>query len=284
MVKSTVKTIVKTAIFTATVSAISILAPMAHKAFLRQYVGKKVVMMTNVNPETSQQYGGGTGFHVTAPSGKVYIVTNRHVCQVSKNGIMYAAVRGNSSYQKVKIIEKSNFSDLCLVEPLPGIDGLKVAQEPSVGQHVAILGHPNLQPRTLTEGEVVGYDTQSMAIGVIGRDGFTAQDCNNKDTKVVEVPDFLEEIKKRFKDIYGSDMFDVLSPHVTPTAKKTSIKICVARNLTLVTTAMAYHGSSGSPLVDFYGRIVGVVNSIAGDRVWARTMTVSDLQRFLSKR
>lgn len=61
--------------------------------------------------------GLGTGFHVKAKSGKTYILTNFHVCFLAdKNGYMNALT--DKTFQRVKVIRRSNFTDLCLLTPV----------------------------------------------------------------------------------------------------------------------------------------------------------------------
>lgn len=84
--------------------------------------------------------GGGTGFHIQAPSGRTYIMTNRHVCEVGQykafkkipvrkdeNGkIIYAKKGVGLRYVKIvdgfdvkerAILKVSQKHDLCLIQP-----------------------------------------------------------------------------------------------------------------------------------------------------------------------
>lgn len=261
------------------------LTPQLHKSILRQYVGSKVVMIVSDDPTKNASYRGGTGFHVKAASGKTYIVTNRHVCQGAKNDIMWAGVRGETNYKKVKILERSDETDLCLVEPLPEIEGLSLGTEPYIGQHVAVVGHPNLQPRTYTEGDVVGREMYEIAIGVIGEDGFKDSDCENKDTRK-RVYDREAAIRSLINNRLGSlfDIEDILGKDgkiILGTKQSKKITICTMLTNSLVTTAMIFHGSSGSPTVDFFGNVVGVMYAVSGDNIWGRAVGVTSLKSFL---
>lgn len=230
--------------------------PLFHKAYLRKVVGTRVVLVTNKDPRKTESYGGGTGFHVKAASGKTYIVTNRHVCGETgeKRDYMYVSAKDDSVVHKVKIIERYPESDLCLLEPIEGIEGLEVGSMPVIGQHIAAIGHPNLQPRTLTDGEVVGMESWTIAIGIVGYD-MKAADCRYKDTFIKTVP---------------------INPF-------TKAPVCFSKNFIMITTALIWHGSSGSPVVDFFGKVVGVMYAVNNDGMWGRAITVADLNALLSK-
>lgn len=274
-------------ILAATLSSLTFLAPKAHKTALNNYVGSKVVMIVSDNPDTTDRYGGGTGFHVVAPSGKTYIVTNRHVCRGAKNDTMWAAVRGTTKYHPVKIIERSSFTDLCLVEPLPGIEGLKVGVEPYIGQQVAAIGHPNLQPKTYTEGDVVGTVLYTIAIGAIGREGFTKGDCSGRDNYIVKyrLSQLIRDSMKQ-KNGLDSSLYNLIEVEnlFSDKLKNEYVDVCLMRTSAMVTTAMIWHGSSGSPVVDFWGNVVGVMYAVGGDNFWGRAITLLDLEQFLLTR
>lgn len=95
-------------------------------------------------------FGGGTGFVVRAPSGKSYILTNAHVCQVA---LMVEADRRFP----MEIIEVDANSDLCLVEARGISPALEVAtEEPDAHDNVHIIGYGMLLGNTLSEGHYVG--------------------------------------------------------------------------------------------------------------------------------
>lgn len=293
MIKKVAKASVKISMVIAVSAVVSIatlllayFAPRVHREFIRHYVGSKVVMISDRSLNKKQdKYSGGTGFHIQAPSGKIYIVTNRHVCDLAnKKDEVFAAVRGETSYKKLKVIKRSDFSDLCIIEPLPEVKkGLKIGLEPEIGETIAAVGHPNLQPKTITIGEVVGYDEFTFPIGVIGRDGFKESQCKNKDNIIREYSNATEaalEMKRKFNKNKIVEQFLKDENDKLPSLKK--IRLCLVSNMSLVTTVMAYHGSSGSPIVNFYGEVVGVVYAINEDRIWARGVPLADLKKFLA--
>jgi S1-C subfamily serine protease len=263
------------------IAIIAYATPQLHKEYLRKTVGVKVVLVTNQDPKKVKEgYYGGTGFYVQAPSGKTYIVTNRHVCRrlSEHKEYMYVSSKNDPVTHKVKIIERDVLSDLCLLEAVPGTTGLTVGDMPAIDQHIAVIGHPNLQPKTFTDGDVVGFDNSQIAIGIIGREGMQAEDCRFKDNKMIKVPikNLIEGSSKgKFKFIDASKILAEDAPK--------EVTVCFASNFVMVTTALIWHGSSGSPVVDFYGRVVGVMYAIGDDNMWGRAITVADLKSLLSK-
>lgn len=98
-------------------------------------------------------YSGGTGFVVEAPSGKKYVLTNRHVCEDSRE------VAKRDRRTLLQLVEISKKSDLCLLSanPVSPLPALKVAKTvPSKFQRIFIIGHGGLLPLAITEGLWLG--------------------------------------------------------------------------------------------------------------------------------
>ena len=108
--------------------------------------GKKVVMVLTKN-------GGGTGFHVIAPSGKIYIVTNHHVCYTDEATDKVKILSGDRSDIKVIVKHNSNL-DLCAISPITH-EHFEVAEKYEDGK-VYTLTHPNLNPMIYMEGNTLG--------------------------------------------------------------------------------------------------------------------------------
>jgi S1-C subfamily serine protease len=252
--------------------------PKLHNAYIRHYVGDSVVMLTNNIPGKSESYGGGTGFHVTAQSGKTVVISNRHVCMAGKNqGFMYGSVRGKTKYHKLKIVELYSNADLCVLEPIKGVKPLKLGSEPTEGQSVWAVGHPNLQPRTVTKGEVQGFEWMMFAVGAIGYNDFSEEDCKYANR-------FLTAISKEklgLKVILNrtnKNMFTQESSN-----SKGDVVLCVERNLSMITTVNIYKGNSGSPVVDDFGNVVSVMFATNNDQMWGQAITHYDLKNLLAK-
>ena len=80
-------------------------------------------------PDAVRQ-GSATGFAVKSPTGKVYTLTNAHVCQLA-NPAGFLSIQGPRSARAVprRVLEIFQDNDLCLVEGMEGYEGLEIAIE-----------------------------------------------------------------------------------------------------------------------------------------------------------
>jgi S1-C subfamily serine protease len=230
---------------------LSVFAPQVHKTALRSYVSSKVVKLTR----TDTSRAGGTGFHVKLPSGKTGIITNKHVCGLSKNGYMVAESEEFSS--QVKILKISDETDLCLLQPLNGVEGLTLARSVAEGETIAAIGHPNLNPRTMTMGEAVAQSIIYMPLYNI---------TNDMDQVMCQT-------------VKNQSLYQIEYPQPDNTIGVTWI--CIASFNAILTTVTAHPGSSGSPIVNFFGNVVGVVFSVEVKSSWANAIIIKDIKKFI---
>jgi len=229
-------------------------APFAHKAFIRSKVGSRVYMV-----RISPTGGGGTGFMVKAPSGKSYLMTNDHVCAASKNGEDMVVMTDSGDWIPRKILHRSDKTDLCLLDGMPGVEGLELASDSSVGDQVMAVGHPALMPLALSGGEILGSQ-DIMILDFVTLDK-NDPNCQKPKNSMVEVGERIvfKDNNLAIEPVYGC-------VNVTKEAK--------------ITNLMIRPGSSGSPMVNWKGQVEGVM--FAGDAFgWGVAVSLQDVKSML---
>ena len=228
--------------------------PQYHSNFIRNVVGNKVV---SIYGKINNRLHGGTGFHVKGASGKVYLATNGHICLLADENdqvLVRKKLKNKTIQMYRKVIYRHPNHDLCLVESLPDFNGLELSDNSSVlGEHVILVGHPGLRPVSISRGEIVGQKNISLIYGnnlrkprfCIGK-YFDKKRLNEKLQIEKNLP--LEELEALL--------------YLTLTNLD---NICIAKNLkSNMFNGISYGGNSGSPVVNFWGDVVGVL--YAGSR------------------
>lgn len=216
--------------------------PELHYSYIRNHTENALVRVLNL-----EETGGGTGVHVRAPSGKTYILTNDHVCAVAKDGEVLVS-RFEEPAMIRKVIERSGYTDLCLIEGIPGVSGLTIGSETEIGRIVAVIGHPLLMPTTVSRGEIIGTRTMQVIIGLLE----DSLPCDQPKNSIVEVDLFF------FK-----------------------AQACIITVKANVSNIVILPGNSGSPLVDFYGRVIGLAFAGDDEVYWGAFITLEDIHKFL---
>ena len=243
-------------------------APEIQNAWYHVSVGSKVYMIRD-----SVRTGGGTGFAVKAPSGESYILTNDHVCEVSRDGRTVLVTGPDGQSMRRNIIAHDENSDLCLIEAMPGVEGLDIAwNTPTPGDIIRVVGHPRLMPTHVSTGEMTGQQTIKVDLGPIS--------VVNPKTGAIEqidpeeggvLPEQCMLPKHSQEDVELDYMFF-----------KLKVKFCVLTVENAYTTSVVIHpGNSGSPVINFWGNVVGVVFAADGTN-WGRMVPLHDVKRFLS--
>lgn len=166
---------------------------------------------------------GGTGFQIDTPYGPK-IVTNAHVCRLLKQD--YAMMQDSRGRTFIApVIKKSLVADLCMIEGNPKYPSLALGDGLDSWDRILVVGHPLLLPLTPSPGYVLGRSNVAVSIGPMDEES-----CS-------ELGGILEDFF-----LFNS---------------------CVVKYDSMLTNAISYPGNSGSPAVDFFGRVVGVL--FAGD-------------------
>jgi S1-C subfamily serine protease len=194
---------------------------------------------------------GGTGFLVKAPSGRPYVLTNGHVCSLKdESGRVYVRDAEGTVYYSL-LIEVSKEHDLCLINtPIEG-GGFTLAKNSVDGQRMYVLGHPQLEPQTLTKGNLAGVMPVTIATGF----NVKVEECSGPGFELID-PGPLGQI-------FGIE------------------NVCLRTLEANPMTAVILPGNSGSPVIDQVGNIIGVV--FAGNEAGTRGYIVplSYVKKFL---
>lgn len=247
--------------------------PHLHRSAIRWYASDKAVTILKTDKR-----GGGSGSHVIAPSGKTYILTNKHVCNLADKDDMLLVKSSNDNldrFYRRKVVARYEKHDLCIIEPVfKGQSGLKLGSAVSKGQTVGVLGHPRLAPLSLFMGEIIGNVTIEMVSKAIPR----------QRNKQMSIKDILDKIGKKNGKLELIPNGGIIIESKAPKKRKPSLEdlskkycapgerfmkargwsslfyegLCLKKFETTMYTAVTRPGSSGSPVLDFWGNIIGV--------------------------
>jgi S1-C subfamily serine protease len=129
-------------------------APQIHRNFLYKYIGQSTVKVVLQDPVFGQILGGGTGFEVQYHHHK-YIITNRHVCLMYDGGKIASVVLPDGVIVHREIVQISELTDLCAIESVDDLPGLRLGSDPYIGELIALVGHPALLPLNVSYGAVL---------------------------------------------------------------------------------------------------------------------------------
>lgn len=223
--------------------------PYIHERLLFKSVSRSVMRI--VVP--SNHASGGTGFQLQVGD-KQYTVTNRHVCELNEDGFMVAKLNDEGSLiAYLPIIRISKKTDLCLLAGIAGTPALKLAGSAGEGDEIASVGHPMLQHVTLTRGKI----TNTEVLEMLGAVNIPAAKCT---------------------DEYGGRTEEAPLMIQIFTGIKTG---CIIKIKTYRTTATIFGGNSGSPLVNIFGRVEGVLFAAMEGQNWGYSVILEDLKDFL---
>lgn len=242
-------------------------APELKDSWTREKVGLKSYRIVQPN------VGGGTGFAIKGPSGRSYLMTNDHVCELSKDQLHLMVIDDSGEQIPRTILHRSDESDLCLLEGMPGVEGLTVADDaPELGDELSAVGHPAGYLTTLTKGQLIMKKDVSIPTGVISikfgekaaenvpstLNGITEEECSKPKNKIVDIT----------RGFFGIPVILRVCLNVTKQAYFTNI--------------LSQPGSSGSAVVNSWGEVVAVL--FAGDsRGWSILVSLDDIKDFLTK-
>lgn len=213
-----------------------------HEQYLTNTVSPKVIKITMLGNTQS----GGTGFFINTDKG-VKLLTNAHICQSLQNGTGWAFLNGETEPRIVYAEKISTKTDLCVMDGTYNQKGLTMASSFANGDHVHVVGHPSLDPTTISHGYVVSNMTTPIPISS------TPEACKGPGTQLL-------------KESFGP--FELFT--------------CIKHFNSYLMTTQIYPGNSGSPVVNFWGNVVGVVFA-SDSRTWkGRMIGLEEVQEFLA--
>ncbi len=201
----------------------------------------------------TSQGGGGTGFVVKARSGKTYILTNTHICRAADSKPLITIYRGDKYI--VQVLKNYPNNDLCVVEaPSTASSSMTVAKAVSFGEKVYAIGHPLLEPITVTTGELSSVVPVSIPVA----QNVSPKDCQGATYRIIDMSD------NAFAAFFGL------------------ANICVRDLISNSSTVPILPGNSGSPIVNIYGNVVGVAFAAIESGVHSYVVPLEDIKDFLS--
>lgn len=221
-----------------------------HQSWIRTYVGQHVY-------QVMVGEGGGTAFLVQAPSGRSYFVTNDHICASSANNLVLLKQDNTPFPMWQHISERSLLTDLCLIESPFKNEGLILAKGTYPGNRVQAVGHPGLMSLTLSNiGEIIEVDSATLS----SKAEYKTAPMHNVSNCDLNNPKFKLE-----KNAEGELICEIYVPRA------------------FYTNVLIQPGNSGSPLVNSFGDVVGVISGV-DEYGWGIAVDLHDLRLFLSNR
>lgn len=215
-----------------------------HNRYLRG-LGDNVVLIHNIAGS------GATGFIVKGKSGKFYTMTNNHVCELEKSGTMLGNYQDDTYV--LKVIKRYPMNDLCVMSaPKTANHAFKIAKSYDLGQTAYAIGHPQLEPLSVSTGELSDEILVTVVVGY----NVAPESCTGPtyelQTDLGPQAMFFGIVNACVRSIQGNTSSIIIAP-----------------------------GNSGSPIVDVWGSVVGV--AFAANEYGTRSYIVPlrDLQAFL---
>ncbi len=217
--------------------------------YLYELKASSVVKIT----KTYAAQRGGTGFLVKAPSGKKYIMTNAHICSMGDK-LVVTDYKGRKRISKVHEVYPKH--DLCLMNAVSDVPALYIASNIEKRERVHLIGHPGLRGLSFESGYFVGPTTIQL-VGV----------CNSKNYRKIEN---LLKIEPEMPLIKLERLIQQFC-----TTSMTSNHINV----------ISYGGNSGSPVLNKFGNVVGVLYAGRRDQNTASHMVpLTEIKKFLKNK
>lgn len=196
-----------------------------------------------------EKKGYCSGVQVHAPTGKDYILSAAH-CSVLQEDGMILVRTDDSRFIPRRVLEISPVTDLMLLEGMPDLNGISVANDYEIGQHLRSFTHGAAFDTYKTEGELIQEKMIDILVNWISSKA-DEDACNLPKYKILKI-----------NTIFGE------------------IQACALHLNMYVSTTKVVPGSSGGGIFDDRGKLVAIVSG--GDATFGVFVTLADIQMFLS--
>ena len=176
------------------------------------------------DPTTGSDRGYGTAFSVVF-NNKVYVITNHHVCEFRYKKTLYAHAEVGDKWHKLTKIASFAKQDICILKSPTIKSGLRLSKvNAELKQDIRVIGHPRSGRLTISFGNVWIYTE------VYIKNWLTKEECT--------------------KSYYRWQTFRFFGMKYSH---------CVEVRESYGIDALVMPGSSGSPVLDNYNRVMGVI-------------------------
>lgn len=156
--------------------------------------------------------------------GKQYTLTNFHICAAADQEDTLKSVDYFGNTRRLKVLARYDKNDLCVLEPISFLPAIRLANSYYMHEQIYLIGHPRLEALTMQTASLVAKYDINIMMP-----------CHKYSERRRCTTSTYDE------PVYCSKIFTALHANV-----------------------ISYGGNSGSPVLDDFGNLVGVL--FAGQR------------------